>query len=99
MNAPAAGPLNRIDLITRYREVRDQTEHLCAPLATDDYQIQSVLETSPPKWHLAHVSWFFETFLLAPQMPDYRPFTPGSSISSIRTTSRSDPFIHAPSAD
>ena len=77
MNAPAAGPLNRIDLITRYREVRDQTEHLCAPLATDDYQIQSALETSPPKWHLAHVSWFFETFLLAPQMPDYRPFHPG----------------------
>jgi ergothioneine biosynthesis protein EgtB len=77
MNAPATGPLNRINLIARYRVVRDQTERLCAPLATDDYQIQSALETSPPKWHLAHVSWFFETFLLAPQMPEYRPFHPG----------------------
>jgi ergothioneine biosynthesis protein EgtB len=77
MNAPAAGPLNRIDLVSRFREVRAQSERLCAPLATDDYQIQSALETSPPKWHLAHVSWFFETFLLKPHAPDYRPFHPG----------------------
>ena len=77
MNAPAAGPLNRMDLVARYRAVRAQSERLCAPLATDDYQIQSVLETSPPKWHLAHVSWFFETFLLQPHAPGYRPFHPG----------------------
>lgn len=76
MNAPAAGPLNRIDLAARYREVRRQTEGLCAPLAADDYQIQSALETSPPKWHLAHVSWFFETFLLKTDAPDYRHFHP-----------------------
>ena len=43
---------------------------------TEDYQIQSITETSPPKWHLAHVTWFFETFLLKPHHQDYRPFHP-----------------------
>jgi ergothioneine biosynthesis protein EgtB len=57
----------------RYRAVRQQTEALCAPLETDDYQVQSVLDTSPPKWHLAHVTWFFETFLLKPYLASYRP--------------------------
>jgi ergothioneine biosynthesis protein EgtB len=77
MNAPAPGPSTRIELGARYREVRAQSEALCAPLAVDDYQIQSALETSPPKWHLAHVSWFFETFLLKPNLPGYQPFHPG----------------------
>jgi len=76
MNAPASGRLDRMELTARYREVRAQTERLCLPLAVDDYQIQSALETSPPKWHLAHVSWFFETFLLKPHVPEYRPFHP-----------------------
>ena len=56
-----------------YGEVRGRTEALCAPLATDDYQVQSVIDASPPKWHLAHVTWFFETFLLKPYSPGYRP--------------------------
>src|SRR5688572_23536090 len=56
-----------------YSEVRQRTESLCAPLETDDYQVQSVIEASPPKWHLAHVTWFFETFLLKPFLPHYRP--------------------------
>jgi ergothioneine biosynthesis protein EgtB len=56
-----------------YAEVRQRSEALCAPLRVDDYQVQSVLETSPPKWHLAHVTWFFETFLLKPFLPGYRP--------------------------
>ena len=64
---PAAGP------DSRYTEVRQQTEALCAPLETDDYQVQSVIDTSPPKWHLAHVTWFFETFLLKPFLEGYRP--------------------------
>ena len=63
-------------LLARYRTVRATSEAICAPLATDDYQLQSITETSPPKWHLAHVSWFFETFLLKPFDPDYRPFHP-----------------------
>jgi ergothioneine biosynthesis protein EgtB len=77
MNAPVPGPWSRIELMARYREVRAQSEALCAPLAVDDYQIQSALETSPPKWHLAHVSWFFETFLLTPHAPGYQAFHPG----------------------
>ena len=59
-----------------YREVRALSEALCAPLAVDDYQVQSVLETSPPKWHLAHVTWFFETFILKPFAPGYEPLDP-----------------------
>jgi ergothioneine biosynthesis protein EgtB len=58
---------------TRYAEVRARSEALCAPLATDDYQVQSVIDASPPKWHLAHVTWFFETFLLKPFVSGYAP--------------------------
>jgi len=59
-----------------YRRVRELSEALCRPLATEDYVVQTVAETSPPKWHLAHVSWFFETFLLVPFLPGYRSFHP-----------------------
>jgi ergothioneine biosynthesis protein EgtB len=69
--AEGLGPLR-----DRYRAVRRQTESLCAPLAVDDYQIQSAPEVSPPKWHLAHTTWFFETFLLRYFRPAYRPFHP-----------------------
>ena len=55
---------NPQSLRARYQQVRHISEQICAPLETEDYQIQSILETSPPQWHLAHVSWFFETFLL-----------------------------------
>ncbi|MCI0463340.1 MAG: ergothioneine biosynthesis protein EgtB [Gemmataceae bacterium] len=70
------GAAARAALLERYRAVRRQTEQLCAPLAVDDYQIQSAPEVSPPKWHLAHTTWFFETFLLRTFLPDYRPFHP-----------------------
>jgi ergothioneine biosynthesis protein EgtB len=59
-----------------FHEVRRQTEYLCEPLEIEDYVIQSMLETSPPKWHLAHVSWFFETFLLKPYLAGYEAFHP-----------------------
>ena len=64
--------LERENLTARYRQVRARSEELCAPLAVDDYQVQSVLDTSPPKWHLAHISWFFETFVLGPFAPSQR---------------------------
>lgn len=60
--------------LRRYEEVRAASEALCRPLATEDYVIQSMPDVSPPKWHLAHTSWFFETFLLQPSLPGYRPF-------------------------
>jgi ergothioneine biosynthesis protein EgtB len=56
-----------------YLATRRRSEVLCAPLAIDDYQVQSVIDASPPKWHLAHVTWFFETFLLKPFLPGYEP--------------------------
>ncbi len=61
---------------TRYSDVRRQSESLCKPLAVDDYQVQSVIDASPPKWHLAHVTWFFETFLLKPFLEGYEPLDP-----------------------
>jgi ergothioneine biosynthesis protein EgtB len=63
-------------LSDRYRGVRSATERLCEPLEPDDYQLQPVPEASPVKWHLAHTSWFFETFLLTPHVPGYQPFHP-----------------------
>ena len=61
-------------LVERYHQVRQFTEQLCQPLVTEDYVIQAIPDVSPPKWHLAHVSWFFETFILASASPAYRPF-------------------------
>src|SRR6202140_368327 len=63
-------------LAARYQHVRQSTETLSAPLAVEDYVIQSMPDVSPTKWHLAHVSWFFETFLLKPAVPGYRSLHP-----------------------
>src|SRR4051812_28739521 len=71
-----AAPVPRTSLAARYRATRDRTEWLCAPLEPEDYQLQSMPECSPPKWHLAHTAWFFETFVLAPHAPRFRPFHP-----------------------
>lgn len=62
--------------INRYHAVRQQTESLCKPLVIEDYVVQSMPDVSPTKWHLAHTSWFFETFLLSPHAPGYPPFDP-----------------------
>jgi ergothioneine biosynthesis protein EgtB len=69
------GP-NRQALIAQYQQIRDFSTGLCQPLATEDYVIQSMPDCSPTKWHLAHVSWFFETFLLKPRVADYRSPNP-----------------------
>src|SRR6185503_15752658 len=63
----------RAELLEKYRSVRAMTESLCEPLETEDYVIQSMPDSSPTKWHLAHTSWFFETFVLEPGTPEYRP--------------------------
>jgi ergothioneine biosynthesis protein EgtB len=59
-------------LAARFRQVRAFSEELSRPLAVEDYVIQSMPEASPTKWHLAHTSWFFETFVLAAADPGYR---------------------------
>ncbi|MFU8878459.1 MAG: ergothioneine biosynthesis protein EgtB [Wenzhouxiangellaceae bacterium] len=66
----------RVALANRFRQVRDRTEALVEPLTAEDQNLQSMPEASPVKWHRAHTSWFFETFLLKPHLPDYREFDP-----------------------
>lgn len=63
-------------LAAAYLDVRRATERLCAPLAIEDHVPQAMTDVSPPRWHLAHVSWFFETFLLKPHLPGYQPVDP-----------------------
>ncbi|MEY3252699.1 MAG: hypothetical protein RL227_1672 [Pseudomonadota bacterium] len=63
-------------LAARYAEVRAQTEALAAPLSEADCQPQSMADASPVKWHLAHVTWFFETFVLEPHEAGFAPFHP-----------------------
>ncbi len=63
-------------LADAYRAVRATTDWLCEPLATEDYVVQAMPDASPTRWHLAHTTWFFETFVLKPSVPGYQPFHP-----------------------
>ena len=73
-SARAAG--QERDLVARFRAVRAASLARAAPLSAEDQQAQSMPDASPTKWHLAHVTWFFETFLLVPNLPGYRVFDP-----------------------
>lgn len=63
-------------LLMRYGRIRGETEQLADPLSAEDMQLQSMPDASPIKWHLAHTSWFFETFVLRRHLPGYRQFDP-----------------------
>jgi ergothioneine biosynthesis protein EgtB len=58
----------------RFRAARRQTMQLCEPLTPEDMMVQSCAEASPAKWHLAHTTWFFESFVLREFLPGYRVF-------------------------
>ena len=73
---PANGPARPELLLERYRRVRDFTARLCRNLQPEDYVVQSMPDVSPTKWHLAHTSWFFETFVVKVWMPRYRSEVP-----------------------
>ena len=69
-------PIDRATLYDDFRRVRDATEALAAPLSPEDQVVQSMPDVSPTKWHRAHTTWFFETFLLEPRQPGYAAFDP-----------------------
>ncbi len=66
----------RSDLQQLYRKVRGRTEALCNPLEKEDYVPQPIPDVSPPRWHLAHTTWFFEIFILQEFSKGYQPFHP-----------------------
>lgn len=63
-------------LSQQYQQIRQLSVWICQPLATEDYVMQTMPDVSPPKWHLAHTTWFFETFLLIPNLANYKVFHP-----------------------
>jgi ergothioneine biosynthesis protein EgtB len=66
----------RSHLLGWFHGIRRLTETICEPLEPEDFVVQSMPDASPAKWHLAHTTWFFETFVLGPALRDYRPFRP-----------------------
>ncbi len=72
MIKPGVFPMSQSEYIKQYLQVRSFSERLCAPLETEDYLIQSMPDVSPTRWHLAHTTWFFETFILKPELHTYR---------------------------
>lgn len=63
----------------RINEVRNRTELICKPLEPEDTVVQPIIDVSPPKWHMAHTTWFFEEFVLKTFFPNYKVFHPNYS--------------------
>jgi len=65
-----------MSLIDRYHKVRQLSVQICSPLQIEDYVVQPIIDVSPPKWHIGHTTWFFETFILKPHFMGYQEFDP-----------------------
>jgi ergothioneine biosynthesis protein EgtB len=76
VSAAQRTPTLRQSLIARYRQTREFSARLCRNLQPEDCVVQSMPDASPTKWHLAHTTWFFETFVLKVWMQSYRPEVP-----------------------
>ena len=63
-------------MIDTYRAIRSHSEAICRPLKTEDYVPQPIELVSPPKWQLAHTSWFFEYFILIPNCKTHKEYNP-----------------------
>ncbi len=66
--------IERPRVLEEFKKIRHSTLELCTPLEPEDHVIQTMPDVSPPKWHLAHTTWFFENFILLPHRPDYAVF-------------------------
>ncbi|MGE6394235.1 ergothioneine biosynthesis protein EgtB [Chryseobacterium scophthalmum] len=62
--------------VEKYCEIRNHSVEICRPLEIEDYVVQPIVDVSPPKWHLGHTTWFFETFILQPSFPGYEVYDP-----------------------
>ncbi len=63
------------EILNKFKEIRLKTEGICNPLQIEDYSVQPIADVSPPKWHLAHSTWFFEQFVLSEFKDDYQVFS------------------------
>jgi ergothioneine biosynthesis protein EgtB len=68
--------IGKSSLAEQYRQIRQMSLRCCAPLSIEDHSLQAMPDASPAKWHLAHTTWFFETFLLTEHLPGYKPGSP-----------------------
>jgi len=63
-------------MVEKFKTIRNHSVKICEPLEIEDYVVQPSMDVSPPKWHLAHTTWFFEEFILKPHYPNYQVFHP-----------------------